>query len=133
MRPTYARLPLSGAGAALLPFVVVAFFTWLRDGRALGAVALAGHGELLPASALLAAQALTIHLGVPAPLRAPPSPLEVAMCWLLLTGASGGYVVPHSGATGFEQRMAIASLVAFGLGVVCRLLAARLEPLGGAP
>lgn len=133
MGTRYVRILLLGAGAALLPFAVVVFFTWLRDGRAAGLVTLLGRGELLPGSALLAAQALTINLGAPVPLRGPRWLYEVALCWFLLTIASGSYAVPYSGAAGFEWRMATVSLAVFGISVLCRCLAARREPREGDP
>ena len=126
----YARPLLLGAGAALLPFAVVALFTWARTGRALGAVALFGHGELLAPTAVLAAQALTIAYGAPEPLRTRWRTLDLIVGWVVIVTTPALLTVPYAGTTGFEPRLVALSTGLFAVGVAVRLAAARWETGG---
>jgi hypothetical protein len=123
----YARVVVFGVGAALLPFFVVAFFTWARDGRAAGLEELLGRGELFPGATLLGAQALATSYGVPMPMRRGSWIAAVGMSWFLLGIASAGYLVPHAIAGGYEPRLAGASLVTLTFAVVAGLIAVHVS------
>ena len=123
----YLRLLVFGVGAALLPFLVVAFFTWARDGRAAGLVAMLGRGELCPGATLLGAQALGTSYGVPAPWRGVAWVVAIGTCWLALGIASSTYLVPYAAALGYESRVASASMVAFVMAVAASLVTVRIE------
>jgi hypothetical protein len=123
----HLRLLVFGAGAALLPFAVVAFFTWARDGVAAGLPVLLGHGELAPATTLMAAQAIATSYGAPMPLRTPHWVFAVAISWGLLALTSLSLVVPYAGRGGYERRLAAASGVLFAASVGARGWAIRFE------
>lgn len=121
----YVRLVVFGVGAAVLPFLVVAFFTWATDGRPAGLVALLGRGELFPAATLLGAQSLGANYGVPMPLRGSRWAVTVGMTWLLMSFACGGYLVPYAAAAGYEARVAYSSVAALALVILASILAIR--------
>jgi len=129
----YVRTLLVGGGAALLPFLLVATFTWVRDGRAAGAIALLGHGELCPAAAVLAGQALTTNFGAPVPARRARWMAEVSIGWLVLGVSCVTYPVPFAGVVGYERRVAGFSAVVFAVGVAAHVATARWDRQGGAP
>lgn len=126
------RTLLIGGGVALLPFVLVAFFTWARTGRSAGIVALLGHGELLPAAAMLSAQVLVTGYGATAPLRRPSWSTGVTIAWSVVALSCAMYVVPFSGVVGYEGRLAGISAVLFACAVTAHLVTARSSG-GGTP
>jgi len=128
----YVRTLLVGGGAALLPFALVAVFTWARNGRAAGAVTLLGHGELFPAAAMLAAHSLVRNLGAPAPARRARWTGEVGMGWLVLALSCVTYPIPYAGVVGYERRVAGFSAAVFAVAVAAHVATARWDG-GGAP
>lgn len=133
MRVRYARTLLVGGGAALLPFLLVAVFTWARNGRPAGAAILLGHGELFPAAAMLAAHSLARNFGVPAPLRGTSWTTEVGIGWLVLAVSCVTYPIPFAGVVGYERRIAGLSAAVFTVAVAAHVAAARWDERGGAP
>lgn len=125
MGPRLARLLVFGAGAAATPFVLVVFFTWMRDGRAVGLVALLGRGDLFPGTAMLAGQVLLEAV------RSARSDARwqgcVGLSCLVFVACCGGYVVPYSGGREPSLRISVASLVTFAAAIVAGVVLARKE------
>ncbi|HVF05072.1 MAG TPA: hypothetical protein VNA20_09540 [Frankiaceae bacterium] len=97
--------------AALAPFVLLAAFTWTKDGRALGFVALLGGGDLLPSTALLCAHSASAVVR-----RRVLTPARHALIWAHWTVFALTcvvFAVPTTAATGYEGRVAFASAVTF--------------------
>lgn len=126
----YLRTLLLGGGVALLPFALVLAFTWARNGRAASAVTLLGRGELLPAAAVLSAQALALSYGAPTPFREPLWTARVMLAWSVVALSCATYMVPFAGVTGYEGRVAGFSTVVFTFGVAVHVSTAR-STIGG--
>jgi hypothetical protein len=109
MRVRVARLLVFGVGPALAPFLLLVFFTWVRDGQPVGLVPMLGRGDLLPATALLAGGVLvdayvTRRAGA-------IWHIAVGISWLAFVLCSVGYVVPYASPTvGAPDRLTDASL-----------------------
>ena len=121
------RLLALGAGAALLPFAVVAFFTWARTGAPADLAELCGRGELFPAAALLSAQAVGALYGAPVPRRTLGWHAAVGMAWAALAFSSAGYTVPYSSPVAPTERLALTSLVMFAMAIGARAASTRWE------
>ena len=115
--------------AALTPFVVLAAFTWTKDGRLLGFVALLGGGDLLPSTALLCAHSVSTALR-----RHELGWGRTALLggnWILFAVTCVVFAVPRDSAAGYEDRVAVASAVTFTLALA--LAAAELVVASRAP
>ena len=123
---------VASAFAALTPFVVLAAFTWTKDGRPLGFVVLLGGGDLLPSTAVLCAHSVSVVVR-----RRVLSPVRLALLggnWIVFAAACVVFAVPHTAPTGYQERVAIASAVTFTLALLLaaaeQVVASRERPGG---
>ena len=106
----------TSAFAALAPFVLLAAFTWTKDGRPLGFVALLGGGDLLPSTGILCAHSVSVAVR-----RQVLTPVRMALIgaqWIVFGAACLVFAVPRTAAPGYEGRVAVASAVTFTIALL---------------